>query len=91
MLVLFYIDWFGPAEELREVDDVVKKACVDTEGVEYRGRYTPNQKKFHWTYLVEVKNFAKWETAWDKMLKYPRDVNKLPHGVLEFLPGPYHE
>jgi hypothetical protein len=91
MIVLFYFDWFGSAEELREVDDNVKKACTETEGVEYRGRYTPNQKKFHWTYLIKAGSFAEWEKAWNKLSEYPRDYMKLPHGTIEFLPGPYHE
>lgn len=91
MLVLFHFDWFGLAEELKEVDETIKKACAETEGVEYKGRYTPNQRKYHWTYLIEAENFAKWEEAWIKMSKYPRDYEKLPYGELEFLPGPYHE
>jgi hypothetical protein len=91
MLVLFHLDWFGRAEELEELDNTVKKACTETEGVVYKGRYTPNQRKFHWTYFFEAANFAKWEEAWVKTSKYPRDFKKLPHGEFEFFPGPYHK
>lgn len=91
MLVLFHFDWFGPAEELKEVDDVVKKACTETGWIEYQGRYTPNQRKFHWTFLFIAESFAKWEEAWTKISEYPRDYKKFPYGELEFFPGPYHE
>jgi hypothetical protein len=90
LLVLLHFDWFGPAEELCEFDELFKKSCAETEGVKYKGRYTPRQKRYHWTYLAEAENLAKWEEA-EAKLESPRDYNKLPHGEFEFFAGPYHE
>ena len=89
--MLFHFDWFGPAEELKQMDEAMKKACTETDGVAYKGRYSPNQKKFHWSYLFEVDNFACWGEAWEKMSKGPRDYKKLPYGELEYHQGPFHE
>jgi len=90
LLVLLHFDWFGPSEELKELDEIWKKACAETDGVEYKGRYTPRQKKYHWTYLAEAENLAKGEEAFAKM-ESPRDYKKLTHGEFEFFAGPYHE
>jgi len=91
MLVLLHVDWFGPTEELRQGDEAIKKVCTETDGVEYKGRYTPNQKKYHWTYLFKADNLARWEEAWSKIVECPRDYKKLPHGELEYYQGPFHE
>jgi len=91
MLILLHIDWFGPAEELQESDESIKKACTETDGVKYKGRFTPNQKKYHWTYLFKAENLASWEKAWDKMSESPRDYKKMPYGELEYYQGPFHE
>jgi hypothetical protein len=91
MLVLLHLDWFGSTDELGESDEEVKKTCSETAGVKYQGRYTPNQKKYHWTYVFMADSFACWEDAWNQMAKRPRDYQKLPYGELEYLQGPYHE
>ncbi len=91
MIILFYFDWFGTADELNQFDEMVKNVSQQIEGIEYKGRYTPNQKKFHWIWLIESEDFGKWEEAWNLLTKYPRDLRKLPHGIIEFFPGPYHQ
>jgi hypothetical protein len=91
MLILLHIDWFGSAEELQESDNSLRKACDEIDGVKYKGRFTPNQKKYHWTYLFKAENLASWEKAWEKMSESPRDYNKLTHGELEYYQGPFHE
>jgi len=90
MLGLSYFDWFGSPEELKKLDEIRKKACAETDGVEYKGRYDPRNRKFHWVYLFEAENLAKFEEAGAKMV-FTRDYKKLTHGVSEFFGGPHHE
>ncbi|MCX6655128.1 MAG: hypothetical protein NTY03_08410 [Candidatus Bathyarchaeota archaeon] len=48
MLIIEYFDWFGTQEELKKLDEDVKKACTEVKGVTYKGRYSPHQKMFQW-------------------------------------------
>ena len=83
-----HIDWFGPAEELKQIDEAQKKACAKTDGVDYKGRYTPSQKKTHWTYLLFAENYAKYGEYRDN-LSIDRDYKKWPYATVEFYPGPF--
>lgn len=82
MLVLQHIDWFGPAEELKEWDEAMKKACAETDGIEYKGRYVPHTKKYHYTYLFKVENYGKVMEAFSK-IQLTRDYSKMTHGEVE--------
>ena len=88
MIVLLYFDWFGTAEELKELDEKVRAACAEADGVDYKGRYAPDNRKYHFVSVFEVESY-------DKLLEVllgpkmpPRDYKKLTHGVFEILRGP---
>ena len=86
MLVLLYFDWFGTAEELKEGEEKMAATCAKVDGVEYKGRYYPHNRKYHFVYLFEVESFQKLlETVGAKT---PRDYKKLTHGEFEILDGP---
>ena len=86
MLVLLYFDWFGTAEELKEGEEKMTAACAKVDGVEYKGRYYPHNRKYHFVYLFEVESFQKLlETVGAEA---PRDYKKLTHGEFELLAGP---
>ena len=59
MIVLLYFDWFETAEELSEIEDKMAAICAKKEGVEYRGRYSPDNRKFHFVYMFEAENYEK--------------------------------
>ena len=85
MLVLLYFDWFGTAEELKEGEEKMATACDEVDGVEYKGRYYPHNRKYHFVYLFEVESFQKLlETVGAEA---PRDYKKLTHGQFELLAG----
>jgi len=88
VIVLLYFDWFGAAKELKELEEKVKAICAEVDGVDYKGRYAPDSRKFHFVYVFEV-------VSYDKLLEVltgpempPRDYKKLTHGVFEILRGP---
>ena len=86
MIVLLYFDWFGTAEELKDGEEKLTAACAEVGGVNYKGRYYPHNRKYHFVYLFEVESFQKLLEAVEKMP--PRDYKKLTHGEFEILAGP---
>jgi len=86
VLILLYFDWFGTAEELKEREEKMTVACAKVDGVEYKGRYYPHNRKYHFVYLFEAESFQKLlETVGAET---PRDYKKLTHGEFELLAGP---
>jgi hypothetical protein len=91
-----HVDWFGTAEELKEIDETVKKVCAETDGVEYKGRYSPLERKFHWTYVYELE-----DEDYGKMRKVAArareisgvkiDKKKYPYASVSLFSGPYHK
>jgi len=90
VLVIQHFDWFGPQEELDKMDKAIKKACKEMEGVEYKGRWSSHQARYHFCYLFKVDEYGKVMEAWNK-IGYKRDYSKLTHSVMEILGGPEHE
>jgi len=88
VIVLLYFDWFGTAEELKELDEKVMAACAKVEGVEYRGRYAPDNRKYHFVWLFEVESYDKLSEVLTGPKAPPRDYKKLTHGTFEMLRGP---
>jgi len=82
-----YFDWFGTAKELKELDEKVKAACAEADGVEYEGRYAPDNRKFHFAYVYEVVSYEKLLEVLLGPKMPPRDYKKLTHGVFEILRG----
>lgn len=86
MLVLLYFDWFGTVEELKKEEEKMIATCAKVDGVDYKGRYYPHNRKFHFAYLFEVESFKKLlDTVGAET---PRDYKKLTHGQFELLAGP---
>ena len=88
MIVLLFFDWFGTAEELEELEEKMKAACAEAEGVDYRGRYAPDNRKFHFAYVYEVEGYDKLLEVLTGPEMPPRDYRKLTHGTFEILRGP---
>ena len=59
MIVLLYFDWFGAVEELKEMEGKMIGAFARTDGVEYKGRYAPDNRKFHFANMFETKSYEK--------------------------------
>jgi len=88
VIVLLYFDWFGSTEELKEMEEVLTAACAKAAGVEYKGRYAPDNRKFHFVYVYNVESYEKLlEVLLDPKMP-PRDYKKLTHGMFEILRGP---
>ena len=88
MIVLLYFDWFGSAEELKELEEKLIAAFAQTDGVEYKGRYAPDNRKFHFVWVYEVVSYEKLLEVLTGPEMPPRDYKKLTHGVFEVLRGP---
>lgn len=83
--LLQHFDWFGPIEELKEIDKKMKKACDETDGVELLGRYGPGQKKYHWTWIFKAEDYNLWNNL---TIDYVRDYNVVTHVETELYHGP---
>jgi len=88
VIVLLYFDWFGTAEELKELDEKVRAACAEADGVGYKGRYAPDNRKYHFVSVFEVESYDKLLGVLLGPKMPPRDYKKLTHGVFEILRGP---
>lgn len=82
LLVAIYFDWKGTNEELKEYEEKIKKACSETEDIEYKGLYAPHQKKYHWVRYLKVKDYWKWMSHMSSKGP-PRDRKKLTHSQIE--------
>lgn len=81
MWIIQYIDWEGTMEELEKWDKEVEKACEKTEGVKYKGRWGPHNKKYHWAYFFKAESFNHWMEMGPKL---PRDYSKVSHLVMDY-------
>ena len=82
MIVLWHMDWYGTAERLKERDEAQKKASDKTEGSKYLGRFVPWNKKFHFTYMHQVKHLVTWQATLQN-LEWKRDYKEITHGEME--------
>ena len=89
MLVIQHFDWFGPENELKTMDEAIKKACGQINGITYKGRWSSHQARYHFCYLFDTKVYMKIMDAWGKA-GFERDYNKLTHSIFEVLGGPQH-
>ena len=85
MLILVHFDWFGPIADLKELEEKIRKKCDETEGLEFKGRYGPHNKKYHWTFIFKAKNYTIWN---DLTVDYVRDYNVHTHQEQEIYEGP---
>lgn len=80
MWVIQYFDWQGTTEELEKLDKLVEKDCDKLEGVKYKGRYGPHNKKFHWAYFYKTESYDQFNKVGADI---PRDYQKASHIVNE--------
>ena len=85
MLQMYYFDWFGNQEELKEMDKYWKKACDKVEGITFKGRWVPHQPKWHYVYIFDTDDYMKFNEAWLKSGAAPRDYSKFTHGSVHVL------
>ena len=82
MLILQQFDWFGTEKELEDYEATWKKACEETDGIEFKGRYTPHTRRYHYTFLFKCDSYDKANMAGSKVTfpqrsKVPSIVNEL--------------
>jgi hypothetical protein len=85
MLILQYFDWFGTMESLKKWDEETKRVCALTKD-KLLGRYGAANKKYHWCYVYDVKDYTKWSSSYLKEFKIKRDLNVMRYYELEMLP-----
>ena len=88
MIVLLYFDWFGTTEELEELEEKMIAVFAQADDVEYKGRYAPDNRKFHFVYVFEVESYDRLMEVLTGPEMPPRDYRKLTHGTFEILRGP---
>ena len=66
MLFLYYFNWAGTSEELREFAGRMKSIIKETEGVEFNGLFIPTSE---WHYAIVMKA-SKYEKALQVMKTY---------------------
>ena len=98
MMILIHIDWAGTEEQLKELDKGYKIAAEETEGIDFKGRLTPWNKKYHYTYVLKADDITKFhkfgeyfflENTRDRSLmtrvsENTRDRSLMTHGEYEF-------
>jgi hypothetical protein len=83
MMVIMHFDFWGDENDLKKFDKANEEVAEKTEGMKYLGRYSPTNKKFHWTVFWKVKNFRTWEDSIENRT-YKRNLKHLSHAVMEF-------
>jgi hypothetical protein len=87
MLQAINFDWGGTQEELKKFIESFKKGCKDCGGIEYKGLYTPNNHKWHYSMFIETDDYNNWaevfKIAREKYGVEMRDYQKMPHAVIE--------
>ncbi len=58
MLTLYYFNWTGTPEELREFSERMKSIIEKTEGVEFNGLYMPTSE-WHHVLVMKAKSYDK--------------------------------
>jgi hypothetical protein len=66
LLFLYYFNWAGTSEELREFAGRMKSIIKETEGVEFNGLFVPTSE---WHYVIVMKA-PKYEKALQVMKTY---------------------
>ena len=85
-----YFDYYGDEDGLGKWDEAYKKACDETDGIKYKGRYTSHQARYHWVYFFEAEAYGKVMEAMQK-IKLVRDRKLMSHASLEIFGGPHHK
>jgi hypothetical protein len=88
VIVLLYFDWFGTVEELEEFEEEAAIVYAEEDGVEFKGRYAPDNRKFHFVYVYETDSYGRLLEVLMGPEMPPRDFKKLTHGTFEILRGP---
>ena len=70
------------------MDKKVKAACAEVDGIDYKGRYAADYKKFHFVIMYQVVIYEKLLEVLLGPKMPPRDYKKLTHVVFEVLRGP---
>ena len=58
MLFLYYFNWAGTPEELREFAGQIKTIIKETEGVEFNGLFIPISQ-WHYVLIMKTTNYEK--------------------------------
>ena len=90
MLLINSFDFFGDEAELKKWDKAWKKACEETDGIKYKGRYASHQARYHWRYIYKADGYDKLMKAYGKV-SLKRDHNIITHNIIEAFNGPLDE
>jgi len=85
--VLLYFEWFGTVEELEEFEKAVN-VYAEADSIEFKGRYAPDDRKFHFVYVYETESYGRLLDVLMDPKMPPRDFEKLTHGMFEILRVP---
>jgi len=58
LLTLYYFNWAGTTEELKEFADRMKSIISETEGVEFSGLFIPTSE-WHYVLVMKATDYAK--------------------------------
>jgi hypothetical protein len=84
MYILESYDWFGPIKDLEEVEKKIKEHLKGIDGVEFLGRFSPENKNFHWTNFYKAKDFKTWANVDFGWYDHTRDYKVHTHSVREY-------
>jgi hypothetical protein len=90
MILTIKFDYFGDEAGLKKWDEAYKKACEETDGIKYKGRYSSHQARYHWAYILKADSYDKLSEIFGK-IKIVRDRKLMSHAVIEAFEGPFHE
>ena len=88
MIVTMKFDYYGDEAGLKAWDEAYKKACEETDGIKFKGRYSSHQARYHWAYIFVADSYDKLMDSWSK-ITIVRDRKKMDHAVIELFQGPF--
>ena len=80
MKVILYFDWVGSRKELKSQDNKMQKSCKET-GVQYMGIHGPQNQKWNYAWLFDVKSFDHFMEMTAKVPRPPQ----MTHYITELL------
>jgi hypothetical protein len=80
MKILLYFDWVGGFKELREWENKIRDACVNS-GVEYEGLFGSMNEKWNYVGIFEAETYEHYLAMEKKVARPPM----MTHNIVEVL------
>ena len=85
-MVLYHFNWAGTKEELEQFYQNWKMFLDNIDGADFIGKFSPINRRFHYTWFAEFKDFATYEKV---AFSEAHDYEKVPSAIFDiYYPEP---